>query len=119
MDEQQTAAHVRAQVRALGTRGRGRWYPVALRRQVLTYVVARRAQGATLRAASREVDMSWRTVEHWLHDGKDPKAVLRPVTVTPSVAEGRVASVVVHGPHGLRIEGLDVRQIVELLARLG
>jgi hypothetical protein len=119
MDEQQTAARVRAQVRALGTRGRGRRYPVALRRQVLAYVATRRAQGTTLRAASREVDMSWRTVEHWLHDGKDPKAVLRPVTVTSSVAVERVASIVVHGPHGLRIEGLDVRQIAELLARLG
>jgi hypothetical protein len=119
MDEQQTAARVRAQVRALGTRGRGQRYPIALRRQILAYVAARRAQGATLRAASREVDMSWRTVEHWLHDGKDEKAVLRPVTLTPSVAPERVASVVVHGPRGLRIEGLDVRQLAELLARLG
>ena len=119
MDEQQTAARVRAQVRALGTRGRGLRYPVALRRQVLAYVAARRAQGTTLRAASREVDMSWRTVEHWLHDGKAPKAILRPVTVTPSVCAERVASVVVHGPHGLRIDGLDVRQIAELLTRLG
>jgi hypothetical protein len=63
--------------------------------------------------------MPWRTVEHWLHDRTDakPKAVLRPVTVTPSVEHAK--TVIVHGPRGLRIEGLDVRQIAELLARLG
>jgi hypothetical protein len=54
-----------------------------------------------------------------LHDAKDENAVLRPVTPTPAVAPERVASVVVHGPHALRIEGLDLRQIAELLARLG
>jgi hypothetical protein len=121
MDVEQQGARIRAQIRGLGTHGRGRRYPVELRGRVIAYVAARRAQSVTLRGASREVELPWRTVEHWLHDRK-PAApattpAFRPVAVTPVVVAPRM--VVVHGPRGLRIEGLSVVEIAELCTRLG
>lgn len=116
MDEQQRAARIRALLKGLTRRGRGRRYPDELRRLGVAQVAVRRAAGVTLRGAARDMDLPWRTVEHWARGAPTATAALRPVTVMP-VATRPV--VVVHGPRGLRVEGLDVVQLAELWARLG
>jgi transposase-like protein len=122
MDEQQQAARIRGLVRGLTVRGRGRRYPAELQRQVVAYVRQRRERGATLKSAAREVEVSWRTVEHWCNRKRPTPPPKKAALLTPVVLRATpepTAKVVVHGPHGLRIEGLNVSQIVELLARLG
>ena len=117
MGEQGKAGRLRARILGLGKRGRGTRYPSDLHEQVLEHVTARRAQGVTLRAAARELGMSWRTVEHWMHAKARRMPVLRPVTIVRPAE--RVSHLVVLGPHGLRIEGLAVDEVAELLKRLG
>lgn len=61
-----------------------------------------------------ELGISWKTLARWL-SGRKPASRLRRVQV---IAPTR-AEVVVHGPHGLRIEGLDIGGIAQLVRRLG
>ena len=118
MAEQYKAEQLRARVRAMETRGRGRRYPEDLVNAAVAYVTARRAKGITLRAAAREIELSWRTVEHWLHHRRPAReATLRRVTIAPPLRAAPAVTVVT--PQGVRVEGLDVEQAAELLKRLG
>jgi transposase len=116
MREQFGAEQLRAQLRGMGERGRGRRYPAGVREQVVSYVAARRAEGISLRVAAQELGMPWRTVRHWVQGRGRRGAALRTLAIA---ATPGASTVVVHGPHGLRIEGLDLDQIAELLLRLG
>ena len=63
---------------------------------------------------SAELGVSWRTLSRWLA-GKKSTPRFQPVqVVAPTKRE-----LVVHGPRGLRIEGIDVEGIAELVRRLG
>jgi hypothetical protein len=109
MREQFGAEQLRAQIRGMGKRGRGRRYPAGVREQVVSYVAARRAEGISLRVAAQELGMPWRTVRHWVQGRGRRGAALRPVVIA---ATPGAPTVVVHGPRGLRIEGFaaDRRQ---------
>jgi hypothetical protein len=123
MDKQTTrkAAEIRAAVRALGTRGQGRRYPEALKRKVLTYLAGRRKAGRGLRTASAELGIPQRSITLWSISPRplsSPKFV--PVTVdATTAAEVPEPRLVVLGPIGVRIEGLDVAMLADLLRRLG
>jgi transposase len=101
----------------LGPRGAGKRYPKGLLEKLLSYTVARRRQGATLVAIGDEVGMSWKTLARWL-GGRKTRARFERVEVIEPVAAG-ARPLVVHGPRGLRIEGLDVGGVAELLRKLG
>ena len=98
-------------------RGRGKPYPKGLLEKLLSYTVARRRQGATLVAIGEEVGMSWKTLGRWLGGRKSRARFERVEVIAPAPAVAR--SLVVHGPHGLRVEGLDVAGVAELMRRLG
>jgi hypothetical protein len=78
----------------------------------------RRVKGATMRVIANELGIAAETLRNW-YRGRPPR---RPATAVRavSIAVTRPAattsrSVVVHGPTGLRIEGLDVSGIAALL----
>ena len=108
---------LRVELSTLGPRGRGRAYPKGLLEKLLSYTVARRRQGATLVAVGEEVGMSWKTLARWL-GGRKPRARFERVEVIRPVAAVE-RPLVVHGPRGLRVEGLDVAGVAELLRKLG
>jgi hypothetical protein len=56
--------------------------------------------------------MPWRTIRRWMTPVRNKR--FRPI----EVVEAR-RDLVVHGPHGLRIEGLDLDGVAELVRRLG
>lgn len=115
MDLVKEAAAFREAVRRAGRRGPGRRYPPDLRRRGAEYLRARLAAGAPLSAVLRELGVRRETLAGWAtpaEAGPSPRFV--PVTVVGPAA-GRI---VVHGPSGLRIEGLDVAGVAELLRRL-
>jgi hypothetical protein len=109
--------------RALATierRGRGRPYPRPLLEQLLAYTVARRRQGATLLTIGQELGMSWRTLSRWVSERalsvpRETAAAFHPV----QIASRPRSEVIVRGPHGIVIEGLDVDGVAELVKRLG
>ena len=123
MDTQTTrkASEIRAAVRALGTRGQGRRYPEALKREVLTYLAARRKEGRGLRTASVELGIPQRSNTLWSISPRpsySPRFV--PVKMdTTTAAEVPGPPLVVLGPAGVRIEGLDLAMLADLLRRLG
>jgi len=104
---------IRQAVEQLGPRGRGRPYPKALRDEITAYVGERRAAGKSIVEIGGELGVSWRTFSRWVEPSRRRKA-FRPI----QVVEQR-ASFVVHGPRGLRIEGLDFDGLAELVRRLG
>lgn len=115
MDFEKEAAAFRAAVRQAGKRGAGRRYPAAVRRQGAAYLAARRAGGATVSSVTRELAVRRDTLLGWA--GPAVKAV-RPRFVPVAVVEERAGRIVVHGPRGVRVEGLDVAGVADLLRRL-
>jgi len=115
------AAGIRATVRALGTRGQGRWYPEALKREVLAYLAARRKEGRGLKTTSAELGMPQRSIKLWSSSPR-PSGAARfvPMTAAASTAvDVPGPRLVVLGPTGVRIEGMDVAMLADLLRRLG
>ena len=109
------ATAIREAIRKWGKRGLGRRCLAELKRQGEAYLRARHAVGAATSAAARELGLRRHTLESWV----GPASLERPPLFRPvSVTEGPAWSVVVHGPAGLRIEGLAVGGVAELLRRL-
>jgi len=104
-------------LRSTSRRGRGRPYPAPLRERVLATIDAQVARGASPRGVARALGIPQHTIDRWRE--RQPEALFRPVVVEAQVAPAESASaVVVHGPRGLRIEGLDLATLAELLRRL-
>lgn len=110
---------LRTALSKLGEMGRGKRYPRALLEKMLSYTVARRRQGATLLAVGGELGMNWKTLARWLGERKAARFERVEISApTPTVPPPMPLPIVVHGPRGLRIEGLDVSGVAELLRRL-
>ncbi|HTQ06111.1 MAG TPA: hypothetical protein VMI54_19750 [Polyangiaceae bacterium] len=88
--------------------------------KLLSYTVARRRQGASIVEVASEVGINFRTLARWLGARKTGRFGRVEVVATPvTTAAAAAAGIVVHGPRGLRIEGLDVAAIAELVRRVG
>ncbi len=109
------AAAFRDAVRRAGRRGPGRRYPAELRRRGAEYLRARQAGGARLSVVLRELGMRRETLTAW---AAPAEAEVRPRFVPVAVMEAPPGRIVVHGPGGVRIEGLDMAGVADLLRRL-
>jgi len=109
---------LRAALSKLGEMGRGKRYPRALLEKMLSYTVARRRQGATLLTVGGELGMNWKTLARWLSERKAARFE-RVEVVAPKPAAVAPIPIVVHGPRGMRIEGLDIDGVAALVRRLG
>lgn len=96
----------------------GHTYPEELRREALAYAEARKVEGATARAIADELGVSAEALSRW-QTGKSwrRRAAFAPVTIE-SDKPRRPAGIVVYAGT-MRIEGLDVDGVAELLRRLG
>ncbi len=113
MDEQRE--ELKVALSKLGEMGRGKRYPRVLLEKLLSYTVARRRQGATLLAVGGELGMNWKTLARWVGERKSAPRFER---VQVAAAPAATQTLIVHGPRGLRIEGIDVGGVAELLRRL-
>ena len=102
----------------LGPRGRGRPYPKGLLEKLLSYTVARRRQGAKLVEVAAELGMRNQALSRWLGEKRAAKRFERVEVVAASAATA-ATTIVVHAPRGLRIEGLDIAAVAELVRRVG
>ena len=90
-------------------------FPSSLQRQLLSYAERRWAEGASTPTVAAEIGVNRHTLAYWrAHQRAGAK--LRRVRVVES--ETGSGEVVVHGPGGVRIEGLDLDGVAELLRRL-
>ena len=117
MEIEKAAAEFRAAVRRAGPRGAGRRYPPALRRMAAEYFRRRRASGAAVEAISRELGVKRHTLVEW---AAAPQVATAPRFVPVSVVadEPAMSGIVVRGPGGVWVEGLDLAGVAELLRRL-
>ena len=119
MESRKQGAKLRTWMARTGGRRRGKSYPAALREEAVSYLRGRLEQGGSVYAVAREIGMSQTSLARWLRsEPRRSPAAFRPVTL---VADGQPAlgTIVVHGPAGIRVEGLDLAGVAELLRRLG
>lgn len=94
-----------------GKRGR---YPTKLRETVVAYAARRRTQKASRDVVAAELGMSIATLSYWCAPARR-RGGLEPVTIVAR-SEPTPDVVVECGP--LRVRGLDVASVAELLRRL-
>jgi len=115
------AAKFRAEVAQQlgGRRPSGRCYGPRLRRLALACAREGVAVGLTRTEIAAHLGVHGETLRGWLHDDgltNAPTTALVPIRL---VSERTAVAPTVHGPCGLRIEGLDVSALAELLRALG
>lgn len=112
---------IRTELEQLGARGRGRAYPDSIRRRAVAYYRSRRDEGVAIADIGPELGLPWQTVQRWAAS-EGPRemqpASFAPVEILDALPTDKRGSLVVHGPAGLRIEGLDMDALVELCRRL-
>jgi len=116
MDVEKLAAEFRLATRRLRSRGPGRRYPASMRQKAEEYLRTRRQAGVPVGLIARELGLGSGTLARWAakHRGSTSVAFV-PVKVAAAPVG---AGVVVHAPGGLRIEGLEVAALADLVRRL-
>lgn len=125
------AEKLKAQVEARRARGTRKQFDEGFRAEVVAYVRARQAEGGTQEEAAKEVGLSAWTLSRWgrggqngpVRRGRPPRQRLegRGVGFHPVEVKSEASSqagLVVHGPGGVRVEGLSVQQVAQLLKGL-
>ena len=92
-------------------------FPVNVRRDALAYARHRRASGSTLNRIASDLGVATNTLARWLK--LDPDRKLRPVSVRHTrPADETKPLMVLHGPGGVRVEGLDPQSVAAILRAL-
>lgn len=120
MKSYRTAKELRAALASADRRGAGRPYPEELRRAAVTHWRERRRGGVSAGDVAAELGISGVSLQRWVL-GKEPREssfrkVELAVVVEPTSM--LVERIVVHGRCGVRVEGLTVEQVAELLGKL-
>jgi hypothetical protein len=106
---------IRRAVEQIDGQGRRRRYSRELRERIVAYAVTRRASGADLESLGVELKVPWRTIARWCAESRKPSRSFRRVDVVMKASSAPT----VHGPHGIRIEGLELTALADLIRRLG
>lgn len=115
MNDERELTSLRAELARIERRGRGRAYPAALRDRVAVYLSARRAAGVSVPKVGAELGLCVSTLLRWTRARPSPAGFERVLVVTDTTPS---SALVVHGPCGLRIEGLQLADVAELVRRL-
>lgn len=99
-----------ALVRAVG---RGHPYPSEQRARVVQYAAGRQQKGVALYRIAREVGVASGTLKKWMGN-----CAFEVVEIEPAATATALCGPTVLGPCGLRIEGLTLENIAELVRRL-
>ena len=114
MNVDKLAADFRLATRRLRSRGPGRRYPASMRQKAEDYLRARRQAGVPVGLIARELGLGGGTLARWARRRRSVSAAFVPVRV----AAAAVGGFIVHAPGGLRIEGLEVVALADLVRRL-
>jgi transposase len=117
MKNEERARQLREALEGAARSGAGRPYPQSLRQAAADHHREREHEGASLRQVAAELGVSDASLVRWSRERREPESLFRAIEVV-SASVGRPSAVVVHGPRGLRIEGLTVEELAGLIARL-
>jgi hypothetical protein len=93
--------------------------PDAVRRDVLGYVEAARAENRPWAEITETVGLSKSALTRWRRSAKWPRQRVRPVRVVSSPAAVGGGSIAVVTPTGHRLEGLSLAEAIEAARSLG
>ena len=110
------AADFRLAAQRLAPRGQGTRYPEPLRAKAVKYLQLRQGGGVSVNVIAGELGVGSGTLLRWAAKTAGKGPAFLPVTVTAPSADNRI---VVYSPNGLRIEGLDVAGLADLLRQVG
>ena len=96
---------------------RGR-VPKEVRREVVQLVEEARATGRTYTELAREIGMSFATLMGWRKQLQEKRMVPVHIRATELVGTVHEQTHAVHGPRGMRIDGMSIENIAELWKRL-
>ena len=114
--------HLRSQARqfARGKAPSGVRYSAGFRAEVVALVRKRRSEGVAMARLARELGLSTQTLTLWLR--RSPRPSLRPVRLVTQpmaeISESASPRPVLFTVQGLRIEGLDIDGLVQVLRSL-
>lgn len=117
MTSEQRAVELRGALARSERRGAGLPYPESLRREAVAYWRERQMQGGSLRQVASELGVSGITLGRWSRREAEGTSGFRAIEVVAGAVR-RESWPVVHGPRGVRVEGLTVAEIAELFERL-
>ena len=119
MKNEERAERLRGALATAERAGAGRPYPEVLRVAAVEYRQDREREGAALREVAGELGVSAISLERWSRRSAERETSFRAIElVGEPMRRASAVVVVVHGPRGLRIEGLTVVEIAELVERL-
>jgi hypothetical protein len=101
-------------------RGRGRWYPTALRRRIAAWTRRRRDGGASWREIADDVGVSAESLRRWASTEivVAPAPALVPIEVVADTSEyERGVRLITAAGH--RIEGLTISDVIAVVRVLG
>jgi hypothetical protein len=115
-----TASELRTALAAVERKGAGRPYPEPLRRAAVAHYRHRQQQGASLQEVEAELGVSGMSLLRWSRRSAALTPGFREVEVIEAQPEvsAPASGIIVHGPRGVRIEGMHVADVAELLRRL-
>jgi hypothetical protein len=108
---------IRKAVEECAGRGRRQRYSDELRDRIIKHTMSRRKAGADLVSIGAELHVPWRTLARWCAANRKAQRSFHPVEVVAKTA--KTETITVHGPCGIRIEGLGMELVAELIRRLG
>lgn len=120
MKSEQQVRQLREALERAERSGAGRPYPEPLRRAADAYRREREREGASVRRVAAELGVSGASLARWGRGREEPAGEFRAIEIVAELAEpvSPVSAVVVHGPRGLRIEGLSLQELAALIERL-
>lgn len=97
------------------------------RRLATDYARERKASGVKMEAVAAELKMNKWTLQRWMQRQGRGEFESQPAATKPGFSRVKVkktaavpnAQLVVHGGHGVRVEGLTLENVAALLERLG
>ena len=121
MDDQARRFQEAALLHNQGRSGRGIRYSKEPHKQAVAYTRNRQQQGHRLAHIARDLGIKPVTLARWLKDSQGSN--LRPVEILalpgPAETSASPTAVSMTLPNGIRIEGLGIESVVNLLHRIG
>ena len=101
-----------------GRQGRGRRFPRELRQRAVEYCRQRRSGGGvTWQMLQTELGVSSKSLMLWTrHEGR---TAFHAMEIQRVEVQRSGTQCVMHGPCGVRVEGLTLAEVAELIRRLG
>ncbi len=117
-----TADVLRKTISRLGARGRGQRYPAELRERIISHAREQQRGGVPTTRVARSLGIPQCTLTLWLRAQADvphDRDVFRAVVVAEPPPRPVRERIVVETRGGLRITGLEIEQVVEIVRSLG